>query len=481
MSSQIFVNSRPYQTRIAFLEEGILKNISYYQKLEPSMMGSIYKGRVLKVNSVLNFAFVDIGQKKACFLYGKDLADPSQQVSEVLKTQQEILIQITADPMGDKGPRCSTEISLPGFFMVYMPQAKKKLGFSKQITDEKERQRLKSVCKDFGAKGTIIIRTLAQGKSQEHLKKDLEGLQQKWRDLQVSFKNKKEFGAVLKTEDHFSNEIKDIIHQDIDSIVIDNKDLYLQLRQDLASDSQLQKKIKYHAKKQALFQLFNIEDQISKALKKKVFLKNGGSLVFEELEAFIVIDVNTSRYKGGKNLADSILCVNKEAALKIAEQIILRHLGGIILIDFIDMEDRRDQREVVQCLHDALKKHKAKFKVFPMGDLGLVQITRKRKGLSLSQTLKETCSYCKGQGDFKKMSVIAAELLYFLEGCSPKFQLPFFKKTKKVEVACHSDLKAWIEDKEEESLDFLREKSFVEVFFKPDDSLKKEDFKMLNT
>ena len=219
-------------------------------------------------------------------------------------------------------------------------------------------------------------------------------------------------------EDKTSEHLKDFITEDVESIAIDDKDVYMQIKKDFESSPQLKKKIRYYNKKKSLFKNFDVESQIEKALKKKVNLTHGGSLIFEEMEAFTVIDVNTARYQGKKSLSEAILSVNLGAAQKIAEQIILRHLGGIIVVDFIDMKEEKDKKEVVDCLAESLKVDRLKSKVYPMADLGLVPITRKRKGLSLSQQLKESCAHCKGEGVYTKTSVAAGNLLYQLESHS---------------------------------------------------------------
>ncbi len=482
MSSTILLNVRPNQTRMACInEKGLLKQISYHQKENPSLVGAIYKGKVSRVQDSFNFAFVNIGLKKGGFLYGKDLAQKSKKVGEVLKVGKDILVQIKTDPLREKGPRLTTEISLPGFYIVYIPNQIKKIVFSRKILDEEEKKRLAKILEKFDIQDTLIVRTLAKGKGEKELKKDLENLKVQWEKLQENFKSHQGQGKLQEREGPIINYLKNFLDEETKTILIDNEETYHTVKQWLKDNhsTELVKKVKKYSKIASLFKEFNLESQIEKIQSKKVYLKNGGSLVFEELEAFVVIDVNTARYKGKKNISESILAMNLEAARVTAEQITLRELGGIILIDFIDMEDQKDQRKVVSCLERELGKDKAQTKVFPMVNLGLVQITRKRKNLSLSHYLKQDCAHCRGEGLHKKITTISQEILIKLEDfSSPIIKIPFFSKVKKMKVTCHPKLKHWIEEKNLKSLEFLKEKLLIEPLFVEDSECAYEFFKI---
>ncbi len=482
MSSQILLNVRPNQTRMAYMEkEGSLRQVSYHQKENPSIVGAIYKGRVSRVQDSFNFAFVDIGLKKGGFLYGKDLSQKYKKVQEVLKVGENILVQIKTDPIREKGPRLTTEISLPGFYIVYIPNQIKKIVFSRKIVAEEEKKRLTKILESFDTPHTLIVRTLAKGKGEKALKKDLENLKIQWKKIQENFKNQKRQGKIQEGEDPIINYLKNYLDEKTKVVLIDEEKTYSTIKQWLKDNhsTELVKKIKKYSKVASLFREFNIESQIEKIQSKKVYLKNGGSLIFEEMEAFVVIDVNTARYKGKKNISESILAMNLEAARVIAEQITLRELGGIILIDFIDMEDLKNRKKIVSCLEKELKRDKAQTKVFPMGDLGLVQITRKRKNLSLSHYLKKECNHCRGEGVHKKTATVVGEILTKLEDFAPSFvKIPFFSKPKKMKVICHPKIKHWIEEKNLEDLKFLKEKLYVEPFFEEDFECAYEFFRI---
>ena len=481
MSSQILLNVRPGQIRMACIENGSLKQVSHYQRENPSIVGSIYKGRVSRIQGSFNFAFVNIGLKKGGFLYGKDLAQNQKKVDETLKVGEDIIVQIKTDPVRDKGPRLTTEISLAGFYIVYVPNQIKKIVFSRRIADGEEKKRITEILESFDVQDTLIVRTLAEGKGEKELKKDLENVKAQWKKLQERFKSYKGQGELQERENPIISYLKNYLNKETKTILIDEEETYSTIKKWLKDNhsSELVKKVKKYSKISALYKEFNIESQIEKIQSKKVYLKNGGSLIFEELEAFVVIDVNTARYKGKKNISESILAMNLEAAITIAEQITLRELGGIILIDFIDMEDLRNRKKVVSCLEKELEKDKAQTKVFPMGDLGLVQITRKRKNLSLSQYLKQECSHCNGEGRHKKTATIAAEILIKLENfASPSLKIPLLSRTKKLKVTCHPKLKHWIEEKDLKTLKFLKEKLYIEPFFVEDSESSYDSFRV---
>ena len=478
MSIDVFINVRPYQTRIASVEKGKLKQIFYHRNKSPSQVGALYKGKVIKITKSLNFAFVNLGLERSGFLYGKDLMGKTKEISKVLKTGQEILVQIKADPIRSKGVRLTQEISLAGIYLVYLPLQKKKNSLSRQIKDIEERKRLSEIIKKLQAPGSLIVRTFAKGQKEKQIEKELEQLKTEWKDLQNQFKNQKKSGKLKSGEEPLFSVLTDLLAGDIQQILIDEKESFKKVKSWLKSfRPELAKKTELYTLTECMFEKYSLESQAHTANQKKVSLKNGGFLVFEELEAFTVIDVNSGRFKGRANTAKSLLELNLEAARKITEQIQLRHLGGIILIDFIDMETNEDGEKVVSCLEQGLKGDKSHPRVFKMGELGMVQITRKRSANSLSHLMTESCQSCGGTGRKKTIPTIATDLFLKAERMTPK-SFSLLKRKQKLKILCHTKIKDYIEKEEKESLDFFRKKLSIELLLEEKASLDLSAFRI---
>ena len=474
----VFINVRPYQTRVASVEKGQLKQIFYHRNKTPSHVGALYKGRVTKITKSLNFAFVDLGLERAGFLYGKDLAGKTKEVSKVLKTGQDILVQIKADPIRNKGVRLTQEISLAGIYLVYLPGQKTKSTLSRQIRENEERKRLNEIIKNLQAPGALIVRTFAKGQKEKQIEKEFENLREEWKELQIQFKTQKTFGKLKSGEEPLLSYLTDLLAGDIQQFVIDEQETFKKVKKWLKNfRPDLAKKTELYTQTDSLFEKQNLESQAQIANQKKVPLKNGGFLVFEELEAFTVIDVNSGRFKGRKNTALSLLELNLEAGRKIAEQIQLRHLGGIILVDFIDMESNEDGEKVVACLEEGLKGDKSHSKVFKMGELGMVQITRKRSANSLSHLMTEVCQACGGSGRKKTIPTIATDLFLKVERMAPK-GLNLLKRKQQIKVLCHPKIKNYIEEKESESLAFLKNKLYIQLLIEEKANLELGTFRL---
>lgn len=478
MPSEVFINVRPYQTRAACVEKRKLKQIFYHRSKTPSLVGALYKGQVMKIMKNLNYAFVDLGLERSGFLYGKDLSGKIKDVSKRLKPGQEVLVQIKADPLRNKGVRLSMEIGLAGLYLVYLPDQKTKTTVSRQISSPEERKRLNEIVKSFEEKGALIVRTFAQDRTKANIEKDLSQLKAQWKEIQDKFQKQKSFGQIQQGEEPLLGFLRDVLGLNVDRFVVDEKETFKKVvkwmknfRPDLA------KKVEYYKEPKALFENFNLESQARKTLQKKVPLKNGGFLIFEELEAFSVIDVNSGRFSGEKNLSKSLLELNLSAAKSIAEQIQLRHLGGIILVDFIDMENPEDGKKVVACLEKGFKGDKSHPRVFPMGDLGLVQITRKRSENSLSHFMTEVCSSCKGQGRKKTLPTIVTDIFLKLESFSPSGIFTLTRK-QKARVVCHPKIKKYIEEKEQTTLDFFNKKLSIVLILEENPNLELENFQI---
>ena len=412
MSAQILFNVRPHQTRVAFVKDGMLKDIFYQRDREPSLMGAVYRGEVSRLTKRLNFAFVEIGLKKSGFLYGGDVVNRANKpLSRILKPGDFILVQVKSDPAKGKGPRLTQDLSFSGRYLVYMPTQAKKTAVSRRIPAAKERERLLGILKDLNEPCALIARTLAEGRSKEDLEKDLKSLREKWRDIQE--KNQRAGGVkeLQKGFDPGLTYLKDLMDEGVETVWVDDKQAFSRVKTFVGEiQPELKSRVKFFSGKQGLFKEFDVESQIQKAGCKKVYLKNGGSIIIEELEAFSVIDVNSGRFMGRGDLQAAILSVNISAARVIAQQIRLRHLGGIILIDFIDMESESNRKKLVSFLDGEFADDRNRPKVFPMAELGLVQITRKRERHPLSAFLTQSCSACEGRGHVKSLPALSGEI-----------------------------------------------------------------------
>ena len=478
MPVEIFINVRPYQTRVACVEKGSLKKISYHRSQFPSLVGALYKGRVTKITKSLNYAFVDLGLERAGFLYGKDLPGKTKEVAKFLKTGQEVLVQVKADPLRNKGVRLRMEIGLAGLYLVYLPEQRTKTTLSRQIANPEERKKLNEIVKSFNEPGALIVRTFAQGQKEEELKKDLEHLKGKWIKIQEAFQKQKGPGQIQKGEEPLLVFLRDTLSLEADRFIVDEKETFTKVKKWIkVFRPNLAKKVELYKEAEPLYKKFNLESQMQRTQQKKVPLKNGGFLIFEELEAFSVIDVNSGRFSGNKSLSKSLLNLNLEAAKVIAEQVQLRHLGGIILVDFIDMEEQEDRKRVVARLEKGFKGDKFHPKVFPMGELGMVQITRKRSENSLSHFMTEVCPSCKGQGRKKSLPTIANDLFLKVENFTPSGFFPLRKK-QKVRIACHPKIKSYIEEQEKESLEFFNKKLSLSLLLEESPKLEPENFRM---
>ena len=442
MSREIIINSAPYETRVALLEQRRLIEIFIERARDRGIAGNIYKGRVTRVLPGMQAAFVDIGIEKAAFLHGSDLyaeleeeflgdevATPIEivpdspapapkaasrhvPIEERLKKGQEILVQVAKQPIGSKGARLTGVISLPGRYLVFTPSSQH-IGVSRRIEDENERARLKEIVEsERPPEGGFIIRTACEGLSKREIQGDIRFLVKLWNRIG---RKSEQVGAPA------------LLHYDMDLVLRTVRDLFTAETQRLVVDNardhqrildfvdtvmpRMKDRVELHEEPEPLFDRYGIEPQIAKALERKVWLKSGGYIVIDHTEALTVIDVNTGRYVGKKSQEETVLKTNLEAAKAIVAQLRLRNIGGLIVIDFIDMEDRANQRLVFDALNDALKKDKARSKLLRISELGLIEMTRKRTRESLMQLLCTPCPTCDGRAHVKATATIAYEVL----------------------------------------------------------------------
>ena len=448
MNSELIINVAPWETRVALLENGSAVEFHVERPGRPGHVGNIYKGRVVRVLPGMQAAFVDIGLERTAFLYVTDVYDhlsefelmlgraecseerdddfecpqdeepetlhytqPPFHIEDLLHEGQEILVQVSKEPVGSKGARVTSHISLPGRHLVLMPTMNH-VGISRRIEDESERTRLKELIDEMRPKGMgFIARTASEGISREHLKAEMDFLQALWENIQNQSTNMPIPSLVYEDLDITLRAVRDLFSGDVQRLVVDSRPAYERILKFLETfAANLRPKVELYTEPQPIFDAFGIEIEMSRALGKKVWLKSGGYIVIESTEALTAIDVNTGKYTGKRNLEDTILKTNLEAAKEIAYQLRLRNIGGLIIIDFIDMADSASRDEVFYTLKEALKRDKCKTNILRMSELGLIQMTRKRNRESLRRLLTERCFYCDGAGFLKSKQTICYEI-----------------------------------------------------------------------
>ncbi|GAB4262872.1 Rne/Rng family ribonuclease [Thermincola ferriacetica] len=410
MLKEILVNVREEETRVAVLEDKVVVEIYIERSLNQRLVGNIYKGKVENVLPGMQAAFVDIGLEKNAFLFVEDAVPPRTttdeeakshypvNITDVLKEGQEILVQIAKEPIGTKGARVTTHITLPGRYLVLMPTVDY-IGISRRIENEKERERLKALAEKVKpANMGLIVRTIAEGMDEEELVQDVTVLTKLWKKIQNRSCHGPVPNLIHKDLELVQRILRDIFTEDIDNLIIDSRYEYEKVLELMElTTPQLKSRVSLY-EQDNLFEKFGVDEEIEKILKPRVWLKCGGYIVIDQTEALTAIDVNTGKYVGSTNLADTVLKTNLDAAVEIARQLRLRNIGGIIIVDFIDMPDQEHQRLVLQKLEEEVRKDKTKTNVLGLTQLGLVEMTRKKVRQGLENVLLKPCPYCDGRG-----------------------------------------------------------------------------------
>lgn len=419
MSEEILINVTPPETRVAVIENGVLQELIIERFMQKGLVGNIYKGEVCRVLPGMQAAFVDIGLERAAFLHLSDFSSKeleekgSANIEHYLREKQNIIVQVAKDPIGSKGARLTTEISIPSRYQVYMPYANNS-GVSQRIECEQERNRLRVCIEAYQEKhesGGFIARTAAECVEEVVLFSDMTFLIKLWEA--VLEKTKKAKAKTLIHEDLplSVRTLRDLYKEGIEKVRVDSRETYQKLREFAeVFVPEIVPVIEHYSGERPVFDIYNVEDEITKALERKVQLKSGGHLVFDQTEAMTTVDVNTGAYVGGRNLEETIFKTNLEAAQTISRQLRLRNLGGIIIIDFIDMQSEEHKKQVLNALQRHLDKDHAKTKITEVSTLGLVEMTRKRTRESLEHILCETCSACGGRGVLKTAETICLEI-----------------------------------------------------------------------
>ncbi|PID71662.1 MAG: ribonuclease [Desulfobulbus propionicus] len=444
MYTDILINATSYENRIALVENGDLLEFHTERFSEKNLIGNIYLGRVVRVLPGIEAAFVDIGLERTGFLYVDDVIDHTHDcgreckndqqadgeksqptsaegvtetqhiqrpINELLKENQQILVQIAKEPIGSKGARLTCNITLPCRNLVYMPLTDH-IGISRKIEDEDVRLQLREKIEQLRPSGTgFIIRTVAENISSDELEADMEFLLLLWDEIQSKAERGGAPCRIYKDLDIILRAVRDFFTENINKLIVDNKEVYTQLLAYAKTFApQLQQKISFYDESTPLFEAHGIEVAINSALDKKVWLRSGGYIIIEPTEALTVIDVNTGRYVGKNDLAETIFKTNMEAVKEIAYQLRLRNIGGIIIIDFIDMDDEQSREELYNAFQKAMADDKSKVNILKLSEFGLVQMTRKRLSESLSQSMCEPCFYCGGDGFLKSSRTICYDI-----------------------------------------------------------------------
>ncbi len=427
MSEEILINVTPMEARLALIENGLLQEVYIERNNNVGHVGSIHMGRVVRVMPGMEAAFVDIGLERAAFIHSSDIApigpdgfevrdDQVQPVQTRLREGQLLVAQVVKDPIGSKGARLTTHLTLPSRNLVYLPR-NRHVGISQRLESEVERERLETLLKDCLARegleecGGYIIRTAAEGIGPGELSADIHFLHRLWAKVEEERSNCTDMACLYRDLPLYLRAVRDLITSKVEKIRVDTREAYEEITafiRDFIPESN--GIVELYAGERPIFDLYGIEDEIGKALGRQVKLKSGGDLIIDQTEAMTTIDVNTGAYLGSRNHAETVLKTNLEAATAIARQLRVRNLGGIIIIDFIDMQDTEHQRQVVRTLEKALEKDPARTFISGLSGLGLVEMTRKRNRESLGQLLCDPCPVCDGRGRLRTPETICYEI-----------------------------------------------------------------------
>ncbi|PTB90191.1 ribonuclease G [Pseudidiomarina aestuarii] len=426
MSAEILMNVTPTETRVALIENGILQELHIERQAKRGLVGNIYVGKVSRVLPGMQAAFVDIGLDKAAFLHASDIVTHIEQVEEIdakpmrntadiaqlVRPGQQILVQVIKDPLGTKGARLTTDITIPSRYMVLMPQSPH-VGISQRIEDEKERDRLKRAAEPYcDSEGGFIVRTAAEGASDEDISRDAAFLRRLWDTIQKRRKAMRKIGLVYEDLNLSCRILRDFVGEQIERIRVDSRVTFDLLNEFVTEFiPELTEALEYYTGDRPIFDLFDVENEVQRALDRKVDLKSGGSIIIDQTEAMTTIDINTGGFVGHRNLEETIFNTNIEATQAIARQLRLRNLGGIIIIDFIDMQNNDHRKRVLHSLEQALAKDRAKTSINGFTTLGLVEMTRKRTRESLEHVLCSECPVCSGRGSMKTVETVCYEIM----------------------------------------------------------------------
>lgn len=526
MVSEILINSSSRETRIARLENGQLAEIHIERKRERNLVGSIYRGRVTRVLPGMQAAFVEIGLERTAFLYVTHILDPNRNaedllgenevgaeeleaddaleaegpakdptgprerpdsiprkpdrpqldISKLIREGESVLVQILKEPMGTKGARLTGYISIPGRYLVYLPDSQH-LGISRRIEDPAERDRLKSIVeKHRPNQGGFIVRTVAESATEKQIKDDLDYLIKLWGSIKRQAQKQTSPGLVHSDLDLTTRILRDRVTDDVERIVVDDLATFKHITKFIQNFlPRFKKRIELHSEPESLFDQYGLESELSRAIARKVWLKSGGYIVIDEAEALTAIDVNTGRFVGRRNLEDTILQTNLEAVKEIAYQIRLRNLGGIIVLDFIDMLKSQHNEKIYNALLEELKKDPVRTNVLPMSQLGLIEMTRKRTQESLRIQLTSGCQYCDGKGYLRSIETLAYQIL---RDCEKEARKNVQGNT--IAIYCHPSLAEFFTETDRQAAETFENKTGKRLSIRTDPELHLEDYEIFS-
>jgi ribonuclease G len=499
---EVIINAESLETRVAVLEEGRLEEFNIERTSDERLVGSIFKGKVRNLEDGLKAAFVDIGFEKNAFLHYWDIVPANfdsgveiverdvkrrdkpritqKDIPRLYPPGSEIIVQVTKGPIGTKGPRVTTNLALPGRYLVLLPNSDQS-GISRKIENQEERQRLKKILRGLHIPDGmgVIIRTVGEGQQARYFIRDLALLLEEWQAINEKIQKQPTATCVFQEPDLIERTVRDFLTEDVERIVIDNHREYERVRNMIGRISKRSiLKVKLYSESQPSFDRFNITRQLENAFTRQVLLKSGGYIVIDETEALVAIDVNTGRHKGGKDQDSTITKVNLEAAEEIARQLRLRNMGGLIVLDFIDMRSRRDQQAVYNKLRDGLRRDKAKTHVLPISQLGLMEMTRQRHSESVRASVYDDCPYCKGRGKVKSNLTMSVEI-------QRKLGEILKKRTRdesdfQLRIVVNPTVLERLRTEDEKLLIDMEKKYFGKLSFRADPAFHAEQFKIVN-
>ena len=499
---EIIINSESLETRVAVLIEGKLDEFTIERTETERLVGSIFKGKVRNLEDGLKAAFVDIGFEKNAFLHYWDIVpnnfDSGVEVVEretnrrdkprithkdiprLYPPGSDIIVQVTKGPIGTKGPRITGNLVLPGRYLVLLPNSDQS-GISRKIESNEERQRLKKILRGLSIPDGmgVIIRTAGEDQQARYFVRDLALLLELWAQVQERIKSQGSATCVFQEPDLIERTVRDFLTEDVERIVVDNQLQFTAISEIINKISRRSSdKIKLYTEAQPIFDRFGITKQLEATFSRQVHLKSGGYVVVDETEALVAIDVNTGRHKGGKDQESTILKVNIEAADEICRQLRLRNIGGLIVLDFIDMKHPRDQRQVYQKVRDGLRRDRAKTHILPISQLGLMEMTRQRHTESVHASVYDDCPYCKGRGKVKSALTMSVEIQRKLGEILKKRHRD--ETDFQLRILVHPNVLDRLRTEDEQLFIDMEKKYFGKLSFKPEPTLHAEQFQILN-
>lgn len=511
MLSEIIINTNPRETRIGMMENHVPVEFYVDHKQDEDIVGNIYKGRVTRVLPGMQVAFVDIGLGKAGFLYVSDVdildiieeheslltkkepedeekeeidfqrrrhrknSERSYFIEDVLQEGQEILVQVSKNPLGTKGARITTYLTLPGRYLVFMPTIDH-IGISRRIEGEGERKRLKNIIQEMREPGAgYIVRTVGENKNKEEFESDIKYLGKLWTDIKQKEETSKVPTLIYKDLDLIYRTLRDLFTQDVDRLVVDSPEVYercLEFADSYMPNSK--SRVTLYTEKEPIFEAYGLEMEIEKALRRKVWLKSGGYIIIDHTEALVAIDVNTGKYVGKENPEETILKTNLEAVKEIVCQLRLRNIGGLIVIDFIDMENESSKEKVYQALGQALITDRARTNILKISELGLVEMSRQRVRESINHILCQPCPYCDGKGSIKSSKTICYEVFDKIKKAVENGN----SQKRKILINVHPEVADLLLGDESAYLDQMEKKADKKIIIKADYDMHQEQYEI---